>query len=279
MAELADLALVTTPTETWLRENLRSCQERFLVASPYVGSVLLELMRSVAVAVKRTLVTRISLRDFAAGMSSIEVLCSLAEEGTKVFGLRGLHAKAYIVDDSRALVTSANATSGGLRHNWECGVAFARPEMVHALAEQVRTGFAAPEPPSIIPLEELTSYRRAAEVLRPVWPKEPSLREVLVFDEQAPPFQVTDPRKFMDALTGWTHLTFEGVLGVGDRDFSLDDLFALCEPRAREQYPNNKHVRAKLRQQLQRLRDREAVEFLGRGRYRKTFQVLRSEEH
>ena len=83
----------------------------------------------------------------------------------------------------------------------------------------------------------------------------------------------------MDALTGWTQLTFEGVLQVGDRDFSLDDLFALCEPRAREQYPNNKHVRAKLRQQLQRLRDLEALEFLGRGRYRKTFQVLPSEEH
>jgi hypothetical protein len=277
MAEFADLALVTTPTETWLRENLRSCQERFLVASPYVGSVLLELMRSLAAVVKRTLVTRISLRDFAAGMSSIEVLCSLAEEGTAVLGLRGLHAKAYIVDDSRALVTSANATAGGLRHNWECGVAFARPDLVQALAEQVRTGFAAPEPPSVIVPKELASLRTAVEVIRPVWPKEPCLKDLLVMEEQGPPFEVTDLEKFVTALPGWRRLTFEGVVLLRKSEFSLDELLAVCEPRARRKYPNNRHVREKLRQMLQELRDLGALEFLGGGHYRKTFQVLPSE--
>jgi len=279
MPELDDVSLVTSPTEAWLRESLRLCRERFLVASPYVGSILLELTRTLAPTVERTLLTRTSLRDFAAGVSSIEVLCSLAEEGTTVLGLRGLHAKAYIVDDNRALITSANATSGGLRHNWECGVAVTRKEIVHTLAEHVRTGFSAPEPPEAILLDDLTSFRKATEALRPVWPKEPSVKGILAFGEQAPPFEVTDLGKLMDALNGWTQLTFEGVLQLGDREFSLDDLFAACEPRAREEYPSNRHVRAKLRQQLQKLRDLEAVEFLGGGHYRRTFQVMRSEEH
>jgi Dam-replacing HTH domain len=40
------------------------------------------------------------------------------------------------------------------------------------------------------------------------------------------------------------------------------------EPRLAALYPGNNNVRPKIRQQLQVLRDRGWLEFLGRGRYR-----------
>ena len=50
--------------------------------------------------------------------------------------------------------------------------------------------------------------------------------------------------------------------------FRLQDLYVNCEPRLQQKHPENHHVRDKIRQQLQRLRDLGLVEFLGSGNYR-----------
>lgn len=55
---------------------------------------------------------------------------------------------------------------------------------------------------------------------------------------------------------------------VGATEFELADMYAF-EPRLRELYPGNRHIREKMRQQLQVLRDQGLIEFLGRGRYRR----------
>jgi putative restriction endonuclease len=50
---------------------------------------------------------------------------------------------------------------------------------------------------------------------------------------------------------------------------TLRDLYDFSEHRLSIQFPDNSHVRAKIRQQLQRLRDRDEVEFLDeQGKYR-----------
>lgn len=50
--------------------------------------------------------------------------------------------------------------------------------------------------------------------------------------------------------------------------FSLSDVYQFESVFAKK-YPDNKFIRPKLRQQLQVLRDRGVIEFLGQGRYRK----------
>jgi len=55
-------------------------------------------------------------------------------------------------------------------------------------------------------------------------------------------------------------------LQPGER-FELVDVYAF-EDRLSALYPENRHVRAKIRQQLQVLRDEGYVEFLGGGEYR-----------
>ena len=50
--------------------------------------------------------------------------------------------------------------------------------------------------------------------------------------------------------------------------FSLDDAYQF-ETILAEKHPENNNVRAKIRQQLQLLRDRGYIEFLGNGVYRK----------
>lgn len=50
--------------------------------------------------------------------------------------------------------------------------------------------------------------------------------------------------------------------------FNLSQLYAFI-PELQAKFPDNHHIQAKIRQQLQILRDKGFIEFLGRGRYRK----------
>ena len=65
---------------------------------------------------------------------------------------------------------------------------------------------------------------------------------------------------------GWMTDMLGCVREIGKVEFSLDDIYAF-ERRLAALHKNNRNVRAKIRQQLQVLRDRGVLEFLGRGRY------------
>ena len=54
---------------------------------------------------------------------------------------------------------------------------------------------------------------------------------------------------------------------LGKREFELDDVYAF-EDRLSGIYPNNRHVKQKIRQQLQVLRDHGYLDFVSRGSYR-----------
>ena len=66
---------------------------------------------------------------------------------------------------------------------------------------------------------------------------------------------------------GWLALTMGLVHKLGRSQFSLEELYKL-ESVAAQIFPKNANVRAKLQQQLQRLRDLGWLEFEGKGRYR-----------
>ncbi len=50
------------------------------------------------------------------------------------------------------------------------------------------------------------------------------------------------------------------------KEFSLDEMYSF-EKFLEQKHPNNKHIRDKIRQQLQFLRDKHYIEFVARGKY------------
>jgi hypothetical protein len=61
-------------------------------------------------------------------------------------------------------------------------------------------------------------------------------------------------------------------------EFSLPEVYAVADP-LHLAFPNNNHVRAKIRQSLQILRDRGDIAFDGNGRYRKLRLVQERSVH
>ena len=53
---------------------------------------------------------------------------------------------------------------------------------------------------------------------------------------------------------------------LGSKNFSLDEIYAF-ENILSKKHPENKHIKDKIRQQLQVLRDKNYLQFLGGGKY------------
>lgn len=67
---------------------------------------------------------------------------------------------------------------------------------------------------------------------------------------------------------GWMLDVLNCVNQIDERDFTLHQMYKF-ENMLAAKHPDNKHVRDKIRQQLQVLRDKGILEFRGRGNYRK----------
>ena len=78
-------------------------------------------------------------------------------------------------------------------------------------------------------------------------------------------FMVGDMRR----RSGWQADVLACIGRLPDDTFVLADAYAFEEELARL-HPNNRHVKDKIRQMLQVLRDQGLIEFLGDGMYRKT---------
>ena len=68
---------------------------------------------------------------------------------------------------------------------------------------------------------------------------------------------------------GWILDVLNCVNRIPSRDFSLKEIYHFAD-ELQVKYPDNHHVKDKIRQQLQILRDKGVLEFKGAGNYRKT---------
>lgn len=81
-------------------------------------------------------------------------------------------------------------------------------------------------------------------------------------------YQRIKPLKELSPRTrGWTFEVLQSIGKIKKAEFVLDDLYKR-ESDLALLFPANRNVRAKIRQQLQVLRDIGVVQFLGKGRYR-----------
>jgi len=70
-------------------------------------------------------------------------------------------------------------------------------------------------------------------------------------------------------LKGWILDIMKCIDMLGKKEFTLQDIYNFEDILAKK-YPDNKHVKDKIRQQLQFLRDKNYIDFIARGKYKLT---------
>jgi type II restriction enzyme len=91
----------------------------------------------------------------------------------------------------------------------------------------------------------------------------PQPRNALLQQWQSTRFLATEPIE----TRGWLLEVMRTIERLGKRHFEIADVYA-DQARLSAIYPANRHVREKIRQQLQVLRDHGYLEFVSRGTYR-----------
>ncbi|MBI3048918.1 MAG: hypothetical protein HYY76_11490 [Acidobacteria bacterium] len=156
-----------------LRSLLSDAHGSLVVSSPYVtmrgAEFVLSCVHPTRLAVLDVaLLIDLSPTNVAQASTDPAAVVSLvaAFPKMKVFHLPHLHAKVYVKDQDRAIVTSGNLTSGGLDFNYEYGLSVRDPETAAAIRRDVveYAGLGAS-----VPLEALRAYSNAASELRDLY--------------------------------------------------------------------------------------------------------------
>ena len=106
-----------------LKHLIDKAKNEFIIVSPYISSNPLINMIYNLNRIKLKILTRFSLEDFLRNSSDINIIDRLVENpNSEVRYYSNLHAKIYIADGQKAIITSANLTQNGMYGNLEYGV-------------------------------------------------------------------------------------------------------------------------------------------------------------
>jgi len=246
------LSVVQSPWEPLLR-NLVSRSTKLHFASPFIKSDAVEVILHGNLEIRG--ITAFNLYRFVNGASDLAAVEKLLDHGATLHSLWNLHAKVYAFDDC-AVVTSANLTTGGLTTNAEYGVMISDEDQVRNIRTDLEKWSRVS---SKIDREWTESVKRLCDKIPPERRKQ---RQDIT--EEVP----LDNDIILRALSGWMKEAFAVICGFSEIRFTLPELYAY-EQHFSSIYPDNLHVKAKIRQTLQYLRDMGLVQFLEPGVYRR----------
>jgi len=154
-----------------LAEVVQVAKEELLIAAPYMKAVeanwvcdeLSNNRHAKNCAVR--LLTDIRSDSILSGSLDLEALniFSQRRSGAEVTSLPRLHAKVYIADSRRALLTSANLTPSGLDYNFEYGICLEDPVLVSKIRSDLE---AYASLGNTLSNEDLRSVTQVAQKLR-----------------------------------------------------------------------------------------------------------------
>lgn len=182
------------------------------------------------------------------------------------------HPKLYLLridNEVTSIIGSSNLTEGGLKRNVEANVVIEANIQDEAISDLYsaynRLKF---HPKRIIPDDEfLTLYAELCEREKEQQRKvvhDSSLPKLLAsFDEKTRSLRHPTPTN--RDLVGWLELVYDSL---PDGEFTNQQVYE-NEPVFQEHYPENRNIRAKIRQQLQVLRDIGLMEHVEKARWRK----------
>lgn len=122
---------------------IRSAKHELILCAPYISMTGADCIKSATQGVCRELrcllLTDLSSKHIASGSTDPEAVKAIActLPNAEIFHLPRLHAKVYIADRSRSVVTSGNLTAGGLISNFECGILIQDPAKSAVLGAQI----------------------------------------------------------------------------------------------------------------------------------------------
>lgn len=204
-------------------------------------------------------ITSSNISNFLCGSLDVSAIKKLIKAGVIVKNYQNLHAKIYIFDRKKALVTSANLTNNALYHNFEYGVLIndkiitekIYDDYVEMINDDECRAF------SISLLDRLEKIKKKTN-------KKPNV----IIDDESDVIVIENKNNLIENLSPWQKDIFELINEIRNDTFVVQDIYSYKEELKRK-HPKNNNVEVKIRQMLQQLRDMGFIKFVKRGSYKK----------
>lgn len=261
--------VIKNPWEERFYEYISNSTESIKICSPFVkNEIILNIYKYKRKDIKLNILTNFNIASFHRKASDIEAIeCTLLNNG-KVRNVQNLHAKIYIFDSKSAIITSANLTHSGLYKNYEYGVLSKDKSFVDKVDEDFEE-LSSSEFTSEVTVEDVNNIKEILNVL----PKNDNIiyypdynQNLKVYNDDE--ILVGEADKIKEALKGWKLSIFNIINNIQTQNFSLNDVYQY-QDFLHDIYPNNNNIEAKIRQQIQFLRNLGLIKFLGNGQYKK----------
>lgn len=138
--------IVTTPNEASntvygeISRELSKAQQEILISSPWITHIIDELSSFKKKEGKKKIdikvITRLIKEDIEKGVTDLDKFRVLKDTfGAEIRYNNDLHAKMVVLDNSVAIISSANLTKKGLSVNYEAGICLRDKNMVNKVAQ------------------------------------------------------------------------------------------------------------------------------------------------
>ena len=264
------MKILKNPWKAEFLKHISDCDDSIRITTPFIkDDICREMLSAKKESVLLELVTSLKLMNAYSGVLDLSALRRIINGNGSVKNYPKLHSKIYLFDNKKVIITSGNMTKGGMERNFEYGIYTEEHEIINkvlndfeSLKENENTG--------TIRIEEI-------DTLKNILDKIPASQRITIPNiQELTPEENSDiievPHEILSSsLKGWTKEVFKCILAIPNQKFDLNEINEF-EPVLRSIYPGNMHISAKIRQQLQQLRDIGLIEFLGSGRYKKLWR-------
>jgi HKD family nuclease len=258
---------IKNPSYDLIFSLINNSKKTIKITSPFIKeNVVNSLFKNINNSISISLITSFKLMNYYLKVSDLSALELILNLNGTISNFQKLHSKIYIFDDEVAIITSGNLTNGGLLTNYEYGVLIEEEQYLKNIVFDF----------NLLLNHELTGEIFATEInqAKDIIAKAPKHNKI-VLPEVQKENQFEDIEIFTggtdsitSSLNGWKLEVFKCLLKISNSKFTLGDIYNFI-PYLQRTFPENKNLEAKIRQQLQILRDIGLVEFLGQGSYKK----------
>jgi HKD family nuclease len=267
--------VIKNPWVKEFRSLLKHAEKEVLLASPFIKFDIADLItEQLKPSVKTRYINSFKLTNFYQGSSDLSALKLLLEKGISIKSHHQLHAKIFIFDARRAVITSSNLTNGGLRNNFEYGILVEEKSLVDTIRRDYLSLYSDKEAANNVTSEIIQKAESIiSSVSKEQRPKTPFIKESALFKRIDNDYLGTEKfsggvNAIASNLKGWSKDIFLFVNEIDEDVFDLSRVYEF-EGNLQRLHPMNRHIRDKIRQQLQYLRNHGLLEFLEPGRYKK----------
>lgn len=261
------MKLLRTPWKTRLLDLVSQAKQSVRITSPYVkANICQEIIEAKSNDAKLELITSFQLPRIHNGSLDLAGIEHILNNNGIVKNHSRLHSKIYIFDNDKAIVTSSNLTNGGLITNFEYGVLIEESHIVRKVSDDF-IELSSQENTGTISREIINEAKKIlSKIPKTTLPKFPEL--IVETPEVGTDILLASVEAIQTSLNGWKLDIFKCLNALPNQVITLREIYDF-EEKLQKIYPENQNIQAKIRQQLQYLRDLGLLEFMSNGQYRK----------